>query len=335
MGVYKITSKIDGKVYIGQSTNMYKRKTAHFSKLKRNRSKNSRLQLAYNLYGKENLKFEFVEIVNNKDTLKEKENYWIKYFKSNIQRFGYNMTYYIEIENGLKEEPSEESKLKMSITRIGIKLGKIQKPRAKFSIKEKNKRSQKLKDLLGDIPISENRKQAVSLSNRGELNKSAKLTEDKVKEILELFKNKKMSVKEISDLYKVGVRILYNIRSGKAWTHITIPYINENGPLYEQTERYIVNGKKFLRLTESQAIEIINTLNNKLVTYKQLSIKYNVSILCISNIARGLSWTHIPRDTQTKDYVDTQDDLYIGQYIISNELIPIALNGNIEQPTHT
>jgi hypothetical protein len=275
----------------------------HFNSLKRNDHQNYKIQLAFNIHGINNFKFKILEFVDNESELNAREAYWIETLKSNIEEFGYNMSYYIETENGVKEKHSVESNLKISKSKIGVKRGKInwstetirkQKLMYKYltpEIRERIKKSNQ--DTLGGIPISESRKQAVSLGNRG---KSTKLTEGEVREILELFKKGEMSIEEISDLYKISTRSLYSIRSGKSWAHITKPYINENGILYKQTEQYIKISKKILKLTEKQAIEVIDALNSRLVTHKQLAEKYGVGIKCIANIANKKTWTHLPRN---------------------------------------
>ena len=59
-GIYKITNKIDGKCYIGQSSNIKKRFKDHRYDLKYNKHDNPYLQNAYNKYGKDNFKFEIL-----------------------------------------------------------------------------------------------------------------------------------------------------------------------------------------------------------------------------------------------------------------------------------
>ena len=83
-GVYKIENKINGKVYVGQSTNVYRRFSEHKYK-----AENSRIPLdvAIKKYGFENFSFCVLEECD-KDSLNEKESFWIGYFQSDV--FGYN-----------------------------------------------------------------------------------------------------------------------------------------------------------------------------------------------------------------------------------------------------
>ncbi len=57
-GVYKIENLIDGKMYIGGSADLKKRKYNQFNTLKCNKNTNPSFQEAYNLHGEEN--FELV-----------------------------------------------------------------------------------------------------------------------------------------------------------------------------------------------------------------------------------------------------------------------------------
>ena len=60
-GIYVIVSRIDGKLYIGQSTRLSHRIADHFRRLRNNKHQNRHLQYAYNLYGKDNFYYEIVE----------------------------------------------------------------------------------------------------------------------------------------------------------------------------------------------------------------------------------------------------------------------------------
>lgn len=60
-GIYKIGNQVTGDFYIGSSSNTHKRKLEHFRALGGNYHANSRLQRAFNKYGKEAFVFEVVE----------------------------------------------------------------------------------------------------------------------------------------------------------------------------------------------------------------------------------------------------------------------------------
>ena len=332
MGVYKITNKVDGKVYVGASAWLYKRRGEHLADLRRNRHGNHKLQLAYNIHGEENFTFEILEYVSDKKYLDEREDYWTKELKSNIDEFGYNMRP-IYVNTNLGRKYNEEQKQKISKNRKGKGTGKRNHSPETIKLKSemckaqnlsqyhteevKEKMRNKIREQHCDVPIPEVQKQAISEHNRGELNKAAKLTNDKVMEILELLKNSKMSIKKIAKLFDVEGSMIYSIKSGKSWRHITKPYIEENGPLRERNSNY----KGHPSVAEEQAIEIIKAIEEHTATQKQLAEKYKVSKSTISSIARGVTWTHLPRNKQ-KDVEDIIEPYFIeNNYKIHNDTI--------------
>lgn len=87
IGIYKITNKINHKIYIGQSTNIEKRWESHKYYTE---DKTTLLQKAFNKYGVSNFTFEVIEECPT-NQLDEREKYWINYYQS-YGTNGYNMT---------------------------------------------------------------------------------------------------------------------------------------------------------------------------------------------------------------------------------------------------
>ena len=82
-GIYKITEKSTGFMYIGQSVDIARRFREH--KLGKN---NYGIDLVISEKGVENFDFEIIEYCNP-EFLNEKDKYWIKYYNSN--KDGYNL----------------------------------------------------------------------------------------------------------------------------------------------------------------------------------------------------------------------------------------------------
>lgn len=78
--VYEIINKVNGKKYIGCTSNFNKRKTLHKSKLNNNIHNNLHLQSAWNKYGCNNFEFSIIEILNNKESMFELEEDLIDHF---------------------------------------------------------------------------------------------------------------------------------------------------------------------------------------------------------------------------------------------------------------
>jgi group I intron endonuclease len=92
IGIYRIYSKLNGKNYIGESLNISKRKWRHFSELSGGYHTNKYLQRHVNKYGVEDLGFEIIEFLpKDSKLLFEREVFWIKFYKSNDYKLGFNL----------------------------------------------------------------------------------------------------------------------------------------------------------------------------------------------------------------------------------------------------
>lgn len=90
IGIYCIKNKLNSKLYIGKTKNLYRRKYQHFGELNNNKHKNSHLQNAVNKYGISNFIFEVIEICDL-ESLSIREYYWINFYETYNRNKGYNI----------------------------------------------------------------------------------------------------------------------------------------------------------------------------------------------------------------------------------------------------
>lgn len=126
VGIYKITNKINGKVYIGQSVDIDKRKREHLNNYKRDEIKHYILYRAINKYGVNNFEFEVI-CGCSIDELDDLEIKYIKLYNS-YKGNGYNMTLGGGGVRGLKpwlgKKHTQETKNKIRKSHMGKKLSK-------------------------------------------------------------------------------------------------------------------------------------------------------------------------------------------------------------------
>jgi group I intron endonuclease len=115
--VYKITNKINNKVYVGSTCNYIKRITSHKNLLIKNKHSNDHLQSSWNKYGSNSFEFSIIEHIEPEKLIKLETNY-IELYKSSDRELGYNQQKPSNSRAGF--EHTEESKEKISQNRSGI-----------------------------------------------------------------------------------------------------------------------------------------------------------------------------------------------------------------------
>lgn len=116
-GIYKITNKINGKCYIGQSNDIHRRWK---QELAPNAKLNPHLARAFEKYGIDNFEFEIIEECS-RNQLNEREQFYIEIYHTINPEFGYNKTLGGDGNLGRHFIMSEEQKEKLRQANTGRK----------------------------------------------------------------------------------------------------------------------------------------------------------------------------------------------------------------------
>lgn len=150
--IYKVTNKINNKLYIGQTTKeLDVRITQHYNKMKIEKD-NCYFYNAIRKYGKENFIWEIVCECNTRKELNEKEIYYIKEYNTFWKNNGYNLTLGGFGMNGYKQ--TEETKEKNRQSKLGKKHT------------EETKQTMSTKKLGHFVSEEQKIKQSISMSGR-------------------------------------------------------------------------------------------------------------------------------------------------------------------------
>lgn len=206
-GIYIIRNKINNKCYVGSSVKIRTRLNWHYNILLKKEHPNKHLQSAFNLYGTEN--FEFIPLLNCLPIYNTRLEQWVK-DRSNF-KCDYNIALNCEAPM-LNVKMSDEAKENLRIKATNRKhtdttkkiLSVIKIERIKTDIVYRNK-------VLSNLVRNP----------KGERNPNSKLSERDVIQIKTYFKSG-LKVKDLIGKYNCSKNMLYEIKNGRNWKHITI-----------------------------------------------------------------------------------------------------------------
>jgi len=153
-GVYKIINLINNKIYVGSSSStkdgFKDRIRTHIRLLNSKTHPNKHLQSAWDKYGSHNFSFQIIEVIEDKNKIIEREQFWIDFYCVTNPDIGYNLSPTANSQLGFRH--SEESKKKMSESakkyskEISERMKKLNTGK-KMSDEQKTKISKKIKGL--------------------------------------------------------------------------------------------------------------------------------------------------------------------------------------------
>lgn len=111
-GVYKITNKLNERIYIGSSLNIERRWVRHRYELRRNFHGNQFLQNDWNKCGEDNFEFEILETLSKEDIRIVEQQYLNKYYDNDSC---YNLCPHVELDKAVLLNKQLKNKIKTSL----------------------------------------------------------------------------------------------------------------------------------------------------------------------------------------------------------------------------
>jgi group I intron endonuclease len=116
-GIYQWLCAPTGKIYVGSTVDLYKRRKEHRNNLRAGRHVASHLQYAWNKYGEAAFEFSILELVMFAEDLPAREQAWLDTTRCYDRTIGFNTCRVANVTTGIKM--SAESRAKMSKASLG------------------------------------------------------------------------------------------------------------------------------------------------------------------------------------------------------------------------
>lgn len=209
IGIYKITNKINGKSYIGQSTNINKRINQH------KYSNKSLVGKDIHKYGIENFSFDILELCSESE-LDEKEVYYINKFDS--INSGYNIS--IGGKSILNEEDIKDIRLSYNNHFNSKEVYEKYKNKITYNYFMKVWEGNAWENIMPEVYTDGNKIYYMKQTSLGENSTSAEFTDEEVLQLRERYVNE--TAKEIYESVKnrCSFQSLQQILWGRYYSHI-------------------------------------------------------------------------------------------------------------------
>jgi len=297
-GIYGIRNTVNGKWYIGQSSNLEKRIRRHFSSLRGNRHYNLHLQRAFGVYEESAFEWKILEECSE-DNIDDRERTWIAFYKSDQKEFGYND----QSGGHAMKRYSEESRRKMSLSHIG-KISPYRGIKRSEVTRQKISEALRVLALSGRPPSHTGKKHSEETKRRISLAKKGVKVSDKERERISIMNAARRGVKrseatrlKISQSIK-GVPFseerrlaLSKSRKGKAPTEAQLENLRKMSakirgrPMPEEQKRLISLARMGSRNTEESKRKMSEIKKGRKHS-EETKLKMSISHKKLANIMR-------------------------------------------------
>lgn len=203
IGIYKIVSLINNKVYVGSSIDIKNRWKVHIYSLNLRRNCSKYFANEWHKYGEENFKFSIIEECTEEELI-DKEQYWVDHYQSTIRIKGYN-----------RMEPKEHTRNKEARKNMSDAKKKLYKEKPEIKQKISIALSGENHPGFGK-QRSKITKEKISKSSSGINHSQTKLSIKDVEEILFLIKSNEKN-KIIIEKFNISFSTLYRIMNKTHW----------------------------------------------------------------------------------------------------------------------
>jgi len=172
--IYKATNTLNGKVYIGQTTQPLNERKRHHKYMSLKGDRRTPFQIALLDEGFDNFTWKQRDTFNNAEELTAKEKHWVAFYKANDPQYGYNIT-----GGGIAAKHTEETKRKISRIVKGRKVS--EETRRKISEGNKGKHNGENNPFFGKKHTEESRRKMSEAQKRKHPAKPAVIKPKKIK----------------------------------------------------------------------------------------------------------------------------------------------------------
>ena len=278
-GIYQILCKPTGKVYIGSATDLIHRKSQHVSDLSKGKHRNSRLQNAWNKYGKNAFEFSILEICS-KESLINREQYHLDILWTLGKEHRFNIVPVAGSNLGMIH--SQDTRARISKAKKGASLNFTQDQIEKFR-----------QDMLGNTFALGYRHTEESKAKISRASKKQVFTEERKTRISQALRGNKNCVGHACSeetKSKISVANKGNkARLGQPHTDETRVKLSNAHTGKKHTEEHtnkMAYARAALSIVQCKIIREIYSLGN--ATYESLAKQFDCSHSTIGNVVRGI-----------------------------------------------
>jgi len=283
---------VDGKVYIGSSTDIKKRSHDHLYLLRHNQHPNPHLQYAFNKHGEMAFEMCILQEVASEEELKLAEQYWMDHTQCYDHRYGYNIDPSAE-----RNFISDETRIKISAGNSGKKRSDEVRTKISTMLKGRPLSEETRTKMIGRTHSEETRKK-ISEAGRGRVVSEA--TRTKIAAALKgrtLSQEARARMSEahkgraLSEQARTKVIQALTGRPVSEETRAKIRASRKANPLTYEAHARVVEARQVL--TPEQVQEIRERLASGDST-RSIAQEYGVNYYTIWNILKGKTWSHLP-----------------------------------------